>query len=423
MARLWSSGFELNSAGGIEWSGKQGNPAVQTGIVRSGAYALEIASLASATVQALGYTFASSAGNGPYFFRTYFQYSVLPTGDNTIIRLGNTALGTTEAGLKITAGGALKLWNGGVAGAQVGSTSSALTINQWYRLEIKYDNTGGVGAGILELLIDGVSVASSSSLTIALGILSYSLGGNLLAETQTQGDWFFDDIAINDSTGSFQNTYPGDGKIVHLRPSSAGDSTQWTPAAGSNFAQVNEVTPDDVTTRVASATLNQEDLYNVDDSGVGAGATIALVSVGARFANNVADATIAMKLEIEKTSGGTILQSAAIIANSSSYGTNTRISTPPATYPITAYQDPDGGAWTQTTLDSMQVGQKLTAATANSMRLSTIWALVDYVPGAGGDDTISVSDTATTTEGSNVAVALQAVVTDGIQMNRGVKIV
>ena len=68
--------------------------------------------------------------------------------------------------------------------------------------------------------------------------------------------------------------------------------------------------------------------------------------------------------------------------NSTTWKTNATTTT--LGYPITAYTDPDGAAWTNTTLDSMQIGYKLTTAPGTAGRridVTTIWAYVDYTPG------------------------------------------
>jgi hypothetical protein len=291
MARLWLSGFELNSTTADEefttvtWSGST----IQTGTVRSGTYAGEITSLASATRQGFAYQFAAAAANGPYYVRFALRIATLPSAENTIFTLGNNAtLASATIGAKITLdnGGLLRLYN---ATTQVGSASAALSTGIWYEIEVWYDKSLTAGSQVLKARINQASdFASSSSLTIANAVDVAAFGANLNAESQTTGDWFFDDIAINDSTGSFQNTYPGSGKIVHLRPSAAGDNAAWTRGgsdSGANWSQVSEVNPDDNTAYVKKVTTTGIDDYNLDDtpSELNAGSTIKVVAVGVRF--------------------------------------------------------------------------------------------------------------------------------------------
>ncbi len=97
-----------------------------------------------------------------------------------------------------------------------------------------------------------------------------------------------------------------------------------------------------------------------------------------RFRNNTADATTAIKAEIEKTASGTIQQSSALIPNSTLWKTTSTGSTFPIGSLLVAYQDPDGANWTKSTLDTMQIGYKLTAVGTNRIDVTNIAAMVDY---------------------------------------------
>lgn len=392
MARLWSTGFELNSAT-LENITIQGSPTIQNSTVRSGGFASQMTSLSSGTTMAHAMSFLASAGNGPYWFRTYFRYAILPSADNAIVRLGNTATGGTVIGVRLTSTGGLKLFNGA---SQVGSTSSNLTVNIWYRVEVKIDKTPAGGSQVAELRVDGSVVATSSALTLNNPILSYSVGANMQAEAQTTGNWFFDDIAINDSTGSFQTSYPGTGSIVHIHPNGVGDNTQWiiggsSPAA-TNWQSVSEVTPDDGVTLVTATTSGNIDFYTVGSSGVGGSDTVNVVAIGVRQGARATGGTNTA-LQIKKTTGGTITTGSTFIASASTgtYSTNgiDQNSSTVKTYNLITYQDPDGSAWTSTTLGTMQIGLKL-LATSSQQNISTVWALIDYTPGTGPTPNTSV---------------------------------
>lgn len=75
----------------------------------------------------------------------------------------------------------------------------------------------------------------------------------------------FDDFYVLDTTGSAPyNDFLGDCRIETLFPDAAGDSTQFTPSAGSNFQNVDESpAPDDDTTYNESGTVGHKDLYNI----------------------------------------------------------------------------------------------------------------------------------------------------------------
>lgn len=388
MARIYTKGFELNTnTAGIEWDTTSGTPTIQTGTVRSGTYAGEIPSLTSGTSKFWLLQFASADGTGPYFTRFYFRVHTSTNVNTVVFQYGNDAGTTQPFNIMLLTTDKLRVTNN--AGTQIGSDSAALTKDTWYRVEAKYDTTGGANHVIIEALIDGVAFVSSNTVATVTNVDNCAFGGNLKGDSATTLDIFFDDIALNDSTGSAQTGYPGSGKVLRLAPNAAGDvntfatQTGGTAGAGNNFTRVNEVTPDDATTFNGSSTLNEHDLFNCTDSGLASYDVINLVEVWVRFRNSTADATGTFRAEIEKTGSGTILQSAAIIPNSTTWRMNSK-GTFPATPPLVTYTDPDAAVWTQSTVDSMQIGYKETVAPGTAGRrcdISNCIAVVDYTPG------------------------------------------
>lgn len=378
MARQWTCGFELQTfATGIEVDSNSGTPVISTTTVRSG--------LASMRVQGTSISkfftqqFLGTGSTTNKFVRFYFRIASA-TGTNAVafalLRDGTSGNGPS---LRINTNNTLELWDE-QAGVQRGSDSSALSTNTWYRIEFSYIRS----TGVITAYIDGVQFATGSS-TTNMSMDTFRLG---MIDTATC-DFFYDDVALNDSSGTNQTGLPGAGNVIRLSPDSAGDVNGFlvqvggTAGSTNNFTRVNEITPDDATTYNASAVLNAEDLFNCGASGIGATDTVNVVSVGVRFANLVsADATASFKAEIEKTASGTKTQSAAIIPNSTTWRSNVPSTTLPKTYPLTTYIDPDGAAWTQATLDTMQIGYIETVANVQTIGISTIWAYVDYTPAA-----------------------------------------
>lgn len=373
MARIWSSGFELNSTTANVEFDSTSNITISSSIVRSGTYAgRATATAAQATLRQILFTTTQSTIG---YIRVYFRIESSGTAAVRSLFFEDTA-NAIQAGIRLNTDDTLTLIKAN--GGTLGSNSSALKHNYWYLLELKNDATG---AGAIEARLEGTVFASGANSSQGKWA-RVSMGG--FANNSTF-DLYFDDIAVNDSTGSFQNTYPGHGKIIHLKPSAAGDANGFlvqiggTAGSANNFTRVNEVTPDDATSYNGSAVLSAEDLFNADDSGISSLDIVNVVSVGGRFADLVgADATAAFKLEIEKTAVGTKSQSATIIPNSTTWRTNA--SATPWLYPITLYQDPDGTAWNQTTLDSMQIGYTQTATNVQTIAVSKVWTLVDYTP-------------------------------------------
>lgn len=436
MSRLWHSGFELNSTtDGVEWSLNNATPTIQSTTVRTGTYAGQITSLGSGTSKFFLYTYSSGTSNGPIYCRFYLRYATLPSASNAISRFGS-ASGNFPGIIKLNSDGTLGLYD---EDGQVGSNSSALSANTWYQVEYMYDTTAAAGSHVIRARLDGVEFAASTTRSTG-GSTAVRFGGNTLSEAQTTGDWFFDDIAINDSSGS-QNSYPGAGAIAHLRPDAAGDNSDWS----NDYTNVDEVTPDDATTIVQSTTDEAIDDHNIDAAstgGIGASDTINVVAVGARFSSSAASGSPTVKYRIKASSGGTVEESAGITNNGNgTYSTNAN--SDPRNYPLVLYDLPGASttAWTAADLDVSQIGYRVDVDNGpGSANVSTVWLSVDFTVAGGGvskSDSITVSETigiftnilytsatdsVVVTESLTVRLASTVNVSDSITISESVKV-
>lgn len=386
MARLWSSGFELNTTGtDVEWSAQTGSPVIQTTTVRSGTYAGQITGMSSATRMAVRYDVAT-AGLTQLFFRTYFRVATLPSAENRIIGLSVTSNTAHTVYITLDNGGLLALFD---EDGQIGSDSGALSLNTWYMIDILWDKSGASGSHIIRARIDGVEFAGAANRTIgAASVSSLVLGGNLNAEAQTTGNWYFDDVAINNASGSFQNSYPGEGEIIHLRPNAAGDNNAWLKNGGAagdanNFNQLDEVTPDNGTTNLeTSGVLDATDDYNMDatPAAMDSGDIINVVQVGyVGRAESAGDAD-GVVLRIKAAAAGTVEEGSLITMNGTTWKTNANAD--PRNYTLTLYDLPGASttAWTKSDLDQAQIGMKSNDAGAVAGEASALWLLVDHKP-------------------------------------------
>ena len=401
--RLWSSGFENNTLTAeveVGSSGGAGTEAIVTSPVHSGTYALQTTSVASGASWAR-YQFVETNANGPYYFRAYIRAADYPDTTEDVVVLESTG-GTSRVGVRMTNAGKLQLFDLDGTVAQIGSNSSALSLNTWYRLELKYDATAGLSAVAVEARLDGTTFASSSAVTngasigaIVWGVVTAALNYNL----------YWDDIAINTAG------WAGEGNIVHLRPNAAGDNAQWTIGAGtgSNFEQVDEVTPDDATTYLSEITATGlvTDDYNLSAAtgAVPSGSTISVAQVGIRGGGTGTTARTYVA-RVKASSGGTVEESTSISWAFNGWQTNQVVANA-HNYVFTLYDLPGAPTsdWTISDLDSAQIGVRHDALSVNEVRLSTIWLLVDYVPGA---TKFVVLDPADSTVGTATTVTVQA---------------
>ena len=378
MARLYTCGFELQSTtGGIEFTSKTDTSSllsIDTSVKRSGAASLK--AVGGANPSWVEQMIASSAGNGPYYTRVYFRLATAPTTRTGVMYIGESG-GTARATMNIETDSTLKIY---ANSEMIGSASAALSTGVWYRLELSYYNNTATGNTEIE---GYYAVEDNTSILIAKtkverrfpSTVQYVRVGATIATATFEAN--YDDWAINDSTGSYQTSFPGAGHVIHLNPSAAGDSTQWSPSTGSNWDCLDEVPLSD-TDYVQQTTIDYVDLYNVQNSGLTSNITVNCVQVGTRHRNSSASASMAYALRIIKTTGGTTSDSSNLIPNTTTWSTHTTGN--PHIYQLTAYTDPDGSAWTRVTLDSMQIGVVAKVDASQYIRVSKLWACVDYKP-------------------------------------------
>jgi hypothetical protein len=383
MSRLQTIGFELNSStASMEFTAIFGSPTIQSSVVRSGSYAGEISSLVSGTAQGFRYQVNPSAQSAS-FSQQCFRFATLPSAENCICLLNDQQNNTSPvAYITIDNTGALRLYD---EDGVIGSPSSALATGIFHYIEVQFDRSAAAGSHIVEARVDGVVFATASDRSVGAGVLALAWGGNLLSEAQTTGLWYIDDIAINNNAGGVEDGYIGGQKVILRSSNASGDNNAFLDTAGAagtanNYQLVDDIPPNDVTDFVQSVTANAKDMYNIANSGLNSADVINVVQVGARFRNGTADAVTAFKVRAEKTSGGTISESSAIIPNSTTWVSNAIAA--PRNMPLTMHTDPDAAVWTPSTLDSMQIGMEISAAGTNTIQVSAIWAYISYTEGA-----------------------------------------
>jgi len=225
----------------------------------------------------------------------------------------------------------------------VATGTLALNTSTWYLLEVhvKIADTGG----IIEVKIDGVMDCSYSGDT--------KPGTDAVLDNvfwqRTSQTTLIDDLAMNDTTGTVDNSWCGDGRVIALKPNANGDSSQWTGNDGNsidNYLLVDEAVQDGDTTYVSSGTTDAKDLYGVENLSV-TGVTIKRV-----WTESVA-----------RGDTGTAEQIAHVIkTNGSEYDSpNLTLGISYARQTGTAYtvNPQTGAAWTISEVNNLQVGPKV----------------------------------------------------------------
>lgn len=406
MARLWSNGFELQSTtSGMEWDTTTGSPSISTTNVHSGG-AASLRCNPTAATAFIYHAFRVDAQTKT-FIRFYLRVDTRPASDTVILKLEDSTPASVMS-LRLSSAGTLKVW-ADPSNVQVGSSSSALAIGQWYRIEFAYDDADA--NNLVSARIDGVDFVTNATGDDIAGWGRIGLG----IVSSATADIYIDDVAINDTSGSDQNSYPGAGSIIHLHPNAAGDNSGGTvTGAATRQAALDEITPNDSTDYVTLTSTG--DIIDVGVEDLTNAASVTLVQVGHR-ASMASAAAGSVALRIKSASGGTVTSSSQVVRNTTAWSTHDD-TVNLHQYKLTAYTDPTTGtAWTVTGTNSianMQIGLSSTDVTPNPS-VTALWALVEYIYSADVDTTLNadyVVDAATiATVSAAYAVAVNTTVT------------
>jgi len=381
MGRLHTIGWEINSTtDGMEFTTYSGSPTIDTTIKRSGLSSGRISSMSSATAKYFSLTY--SAGTVNNFVRVYVYFATLPSAENRFLVLNDANnLTTPLVYCTIDNTGVIKLYD---EDGQITGTTT-LSAGTWYRLEVGANLTGAGSTDVITGKIDGTNFATSSTRNISANPTTLVLGGNLNSEAQTTGDWYFDDLGINDDSDTTSNTYPGAGNVIVAFGTGAGASNQWTTGAArtagttNNYQNVDDNPPNDATDYIGSTTVNNQDLYTISPTAIVTGDTITLTMINCRWRNDVATSS-GLDVQINYVTSGTDTSTSNYTLNSTSWKTNAENASSLITPRFLNYTDFAGAAYTKATIDGSKIGVKLTTGTsANYIEISAIWLVVEYI--------------------------------------------
>jgi hypothetical protein len=185
-----------------------------------------------------------------YVVTMHFRFDALPASD--VILLNFREGTTSHTDLRVTAAGAIRATRNGTS---LGLSATGLvTTNTWYYLE---------------------ALATVNDTT---GVVTVSLNlGNILSltgqDTRNAGSTgLIDNVQLNSVSGSNSDwdnfhvinasSLPGVELVIDtVLPSGAGNSTHFTPSAGSNHQNVDDATSDGDTTYNSSTTATNKDTF------------------------------------------------------------------------------------------------------------------------------------------------------------------
>jgi hypothetical protein len=223
------------------------------------------------------------------------------------------------------------------------SSGAGIGSNTWYYIEFKVltDNT----AGTYEVRVNGVNVCSGTGADTQEGSNAYHDRFRLLPAPVSGTHPTWDDMYCCDSTGSVNNDFLGNHKVVRIDPD--GDDTTGfgtsTPSAN-HYENVDETICDDDTSYVEESTNTNKDIW--DYGSVSSLGTIAGLVV--RTMAKETDATDFELITIVESNGTEYDDSGQ--AMGSAYTEYTRLEE----------TDPDtNSAWTMTAINAAKFGVKV----------------------------------------------------------------
>jgi hypothetical protein len=144
----------------------------------------------------------------------------------------------------------------------LGTTSGlGMVVGDWYYIEFKvttHDSTGS-----FELHVDEVNVLSASGIDTQAGADAYHDRFRCAGNGGDNPEW--DDIYFLDSTGSSNNDFLGNVRVVAISPD-GDDTANWTTSTPSanHYENVDENPCDEDTSYVEESTANLTDLYDYE---------------------------------------------------------------------------------------------------------------------------------------------------------------
>lgn len=232
----------------------------------------------------------------------------------------------------------------------IGTSATSIPNTTWTLIEVHIVAASG-STGTYEVKINGSTVISATSQrtcqtnsnvgSFALQFMRANGGGGNSASFLA-----FDDLRVNDTSGSVNNSWPGDESILLIKPTAAGDSTQFTRGgadSGNNYGQVDELPPNGLTDYVYDTVTGHLDLYNLG--------TVTVTSVSA--------VEVLMQAQNPDGNGGSLNLVTKTGAGQSD-GSAQNITGVPLYYRRILELDPaDSTAWDQTKINALQVGPKV----------------------------------------------------------------
>ena len=256
MARVWTEGWEFGDYVGYCFGGT-GTYGVSTAYKRTGSYSAQLRNLSNSSTYF--YKFLDTPLSEFYFRTAVFLDDIATWDANPKIYFD------TNSYIQFGTCNRIQLYISGVL-QDTGTTSLFQEI--WYLIEIHYKKSATVG--VCEVRIDGITDPDVEfNGNTGAGTVSefyFVIGGSGLGDV---AGVYFDDMALNDTTGAVDNSWCGEGKVIVMMPNDDSTPLELTPSAAvHHHLLVDEIPTDSDTTYVEGSVVDEEDRYKLTPSGL-----------------------------------------------------------------------------------------------------------------------------------------------------------
>lgn len=259
MALLWCDGFDHYGVVGNLTEGPYAERGPMVGLStlnpRTGTHSIRIAdgtTTATMLRRVLGGT-KTTVGIAAAFY-----YEALPTL-NQVQKIFDfrDAANAVQVTIGLQTTGIIDVYRGTLTGTLLGDSGTpVVTAETQQHIEalVFFSQT----IGTVEVRVNGVTVVSLSGLdTVSSGLVEcsqVSIGGDISASGVGAQIHYIDDLFCYDDTGSFNNTFIGDRRVLTLFPNANTIQADWTPVgAATGYECIDEANPDGDTTYITAS--------------------------------------------------------------------------------------------------------------------------------------------------------------------------
>lgn len=166
------------------------------------------------------------------------------------------AANAVQISILVQSTGTIEVKRGTVDGVSLAVTATPAVVAEAYQhieTVVTFSNT----VGAVEVRVNGVTVISIAGVDTVAGATEECsqvalIGGVNTGTASHNTTTDYDDYFCYDDTGSFNNTFIGDRRVLTLFPDADTAQADWTPLSGSGFSNIDEADPDDDTTYISA---------------------------------------------------------------------------------------------------------------------------------------------------------------------------